>query len=317
MRRLTVTFSTIFILISGFLSAQEPVKVVERYPISVLPIEDSIESSMEFNRIIAEDFLVEQIVKIPIYKVLERSKLKSIIQEQELQMSGAVINETIVKIGELTGARFLLQPTIIKLENVIEGTTGNDTFSSNLINATVSIRIFDVESGEVVFASTGKGRSRAPQEASASIISCINSAFNMCIYDLVEYVNNTYSLDLVNFGMRLKKKNPTTAVFLSFIPGAGQFYAENPEGGKETMVMALAAAGSLFLVDDDKSWVKTCGWLIIGTAAYTYIFSFWDAHHSANKYNIEMGLVAYGNSWQEDDYDLYDLKLGIAMKLKF
>lgn len=314
MQRLYGLITVIMILTSGFLFAQEPVKAAEKYPISVLPIEYSGETAIDYNTMVAEQFIVEQIIRIPIYKIIERSKLNNILQEQKLQLTGLVSDETIVKIGALIGAKFLLQPTIIKVEDTIEGTPGNETFSSNLIRATVSIHIFDTESGEIIFSSTGKGRSRAPQEASASSISAVKSAFNMCIYDLIEYVNYKHSLNLENFITRPKKKNPSTAVSLSLIPGVGQFYAENPEGGKDTIIMTVAAAGSIFIVNHDNDWIRTCGWLVIGTAVYTYITSFWDAHHSANKYNIEMGLITCGNNRENDYCDLYNFKLGIVMK---
>jgi hypothetical protein len=81
--------------------------------------------------------------------------------------------------------------------------------------------------------------------------------------------------------------------------------------------MTLAAAGSVFIIDHDNIWLRTSGWLVIGTAAYVYLSSFWDSHHSANKYNIEMGLITSVNDRQNDYCNLYDLKFGITLKLRF
>jgi hypothetical protein len=122
MKMLKVLFTVTIMLTSGLLLTQEPKKAAEQYAISVLPIENSNEISGDFNRLMAEDFINEQIIKIPIYRVLERSKLESILQEQKLQITGVIYDETIVNIGNLTGARFLLQPTIIKIEDTLEGT---------------------------------------------------------------------------------------------------------------------------------------------------------------------------------------------------
>ena len=56
----------------------------------------------------ASDMLITALFKTKKYRVYERNKLKSIMKEQKLQMSGAVDMSTAVQIGKLVGAKYIV-----------------------------------------------------------------------------------------------------------------------------------------------------------------------------------------------------------------
>jgi hypothetical protein len=61
---------------------------------------------------------------------------------------------------------------------------------------------------------------------------------------------------------------------------------------KDTFIMLGAGAGAFLLTDHRKEWVRNVSWVVVGSAAFIYIKSFFDACSSARRYNAEMGFVS-------------------------
>jgi len=113
----------------------------------------------------ASDMLITALVKTKKYRVYERERLKSIMKEQKLQMSGAVDQSTAIQIGKLVGAKYIITGAVTEFGVAKTGAHGGGYFSvgKQHYRATVDVRAVSVQTGEIVFADTGSGalRSRA------------------------------------------------------------------------------------------------------------------------------------------------------------
>ena len=101
------------------------------------------------------DMLSTALFRTGNFVMVERSKIDKILEEQALQLSGAVDPKTAVEIGKILGA-----------EAVVTGAVSEIGFQalSFLVNMTacrvsVDIRIIDVSTAKVLMAENGEGRS--------------------------------------------------------------------------------------------------------------------------------------------------------------
>ena len=92
----------------------------------------SILASEELGTAVAE-ILRTELVGLGNYTVIERGMLEQVMQEQSLQLTGAVESETAVKIGKLVGAKLVVIGSIVKTGSVY----------------TINARFIDVETGIV------------------------------------------------------------------------------------------------------------------------------------------------------------------------
>ena len=113
----------------------------------------------------ASDMLITSLFKTKKYRVYERERLKSIMKEQKLQMSGAVDMSTAVQVGKLVGAKYILTGAVTEFGVAKSGARGGGYFSvgKQWYRCTVDVRAVSVKTGEIVFADSGSGalRSRA------------------------------------------------------------------------------------------------------------------------------------------------------------
>lgn len=101
------------------------------------------------------------------FRVVERSKLESVMQEQNLAASGRVAGGTGAKIGKLTGAQYLVAGTVTAYEENTKGTGGGLSFKgislggkSSEAYLAVDIRVINATTGEIDFVRTVEGRSK-------------------------------------------------------------------------------------------------------------------------------------------------------------
>jgi len=242
-----------------------------------------------FDRDNLDLMIMEQVQKIPVYRLVDRSDIQAVLDERTLQTTQEFTAASTAEKGRLIGAEYILQPFLVALDDIVEGDPENDDFSSNVITATVGAKLISVETGEVEWVGSGKGRVRAAK--SASRLAAVEDAFRVCLAKLVEHVNVTQGLSLP-VRRAHSPKSAGKAVALSLVPGLGQYYADNPEAAKETALMAVVGGGAAFLVNHEKEWVRIASWVVIGVAGGTYLGSFISAYNSARKYNVEMGLTS-------------------------
>lgn len=102
------------------------------------------------------------------FKMVERSKLESVLSEQNLAASGRVSAGTGAKIGKLTGAQYLVMGTVSAYEESTASTGGGLSFKGVSLGGkkkeayiAVDIRVVDTTTGEIAFVRTIEGRAKS------------------------------------------------------------------------------------------------------------------------------------------------------------
>ena len=103
------------------------------------------------------------------FTVVERRKLAAVLEEQDLAQSGRLKPGEGARIGQLTGAQYLVMGTITAYEdNETTRVSGGGMFSRTKVEnvsegayLAVDLRVVDTTSGEVAFARTVEGRTEA------------------------------------------------------------------------------------------------------------------------------------------------------------
>jgi curli biogenesis system outer membrane secretion channel CsgG len=100
------------------------------------------------------------------FRVVERSKLGPVLDEQNLGASGRVSKGTAAKIGKLTGAQYLVMGTVSAYSENTSGGGGGLSLKGFSIGGkkseaymAIDLRVVDTSSGEVVFTRTVEARS--------------------------------------------------------------------------------------------------------------------------------------------------------------
>ena len=99
------------------------------------------------------------------FRVVERSKLQGIIDEQDLSETGRVSKATRVKSGKLTGAKYLVYATVTSYEENVKGGGGGISFRGINVGGkksdayiAVDLRVVDTTTGDIAFARTVEAR---------------------------------------------------------------------------------------------------------------------------------------------------------------
>lgn len=99
------------------------------------------------------------------FKVVERSKLDSVLEEQDLAASGRVNKKTAAKTGQLTGAEYIVLATLSAFETDVKGTDGGVSFRGISLGGkkedaylAVDLRVVNTTTGEVEFTRTVEAR---------------------------------------------------------------------------------------------------------------------------------------------------------------
>lgn len=92
------------------------------------------------------------------FKLVEREKLDKVLDEQDLADSGRVSKKSGAKIGELTGAQYLVVATVTAFDTQSRGTGGGVSFRGISVGGkkedayiAVDLRVIDTTTGEVEF----------------------------------------------------------------------------------------------------------------------------------------------------------------------
>jgi curli biogenesis system outer membrane secretion channel CsgG len=100
------------------------------------------------------------------FKVVERSKLGHVLDEQDLGASGRVSKSTAAKVGKLTGAQYLVMGTVSAFTENSSGGGGGLNFKGfslggkkNDAYMAIDLRVVDTTTGEVSFTRTVEARS--------------------------------------------------------------------------------------------------------------------------------------------------------------
>lgn len=107
---------------------------------------------------VATDILITELVKPGKFIVVERDKLNRVLEEQKLGQTGTIDPNTAAKVGRILGLNAIVTGAVTEFGVKTEGTEYLLTQSKKQIaQATVDIRVVDVETGQVLLADSGQG----------------------------------------------------------------------------------------------------------------------------------------------------------------
>jgi len=106
----------------------------------------------------ASDILITELAKTNRFVVVERDKLDKILEEQGLQASGVIDPRTAVKVGQVLG----LEAIVTGAVSEFGVKTGGSEYllaqtKRQTAEAAVDIRMVDVQTGQVIYADSGRG----------------------------------------------------------------------------------------------------------------------------------------------------------------
>lgn len=110
----------------------------------------------------ASDILVTELAKTGRFVVVERDKLAKILDEQKLQASGVIDPKTVVQVGKVLGLNAIVTGAVTEFGVKTEGSEYLLVQSKRqTAEASVDIRLVDAETGQVVYADSGKGMAKS------------------------------------------------------------------------------------------------------------------------------------------------------------
>jgi curli biogenesis system outer membrane secretion channel CsgG len=118
--------------------------------------------------------LTNELSARPVFDVVERQKLKAVLEEQNLSASGRVSPETSIAIGKLTGAQYLVTGTVTAFEEKVDtkykrgfmGLGAGVESRSQGGYLAVDLRVIDTTTGEIGYARTVEGHTPGGTTAS-------------------------------------------------------------------------------------------------------------------------------------------------------
>ncbi len=153
-----------------------------------------------------EEGVIDEFVNMKGAKVFTRTDLQKVLQEQKFQMSGLVDDNTAVRIGKLAGVRYVVTGAVnnvdlkwVDLEDLKGGlqkhlgvagsvlAVGAATQEGWNISVTISVRMIDVETGEIITSKQVSGKhiiGKTPYPSYDALIGGIKKASEKAIADL-------------------------------------------------------------------------------------------------------------------------------------
>ena len=106
----------------------------------------------------ATDIIITELVKTGKFIVVERDKIDKILGEQKLGQSGAIDPATAAQVGKILGLNAMVTGSVSQFGVKKEGKDFIISQSKQqIVEATVDIRVVDTNTGQVLFADSGKG----------------------------------------------------------------------------------------------------------------------------------------------------------------
>jgi len=115
-----------------------------------------------------QDMLIAELAGMKCFSVLERKELGAVLREQDLGRSGRIRKSTRAKIGNITGAKYLVAATVSAFEENTSGSGGGLSFKGISIGGkrkrayiAVDLKVIDVDTGEIADARTVEATSKS------------------------------------------------------------------------------------------------------------------------------------------------------------
>jgi curli biogenesis system outer membrane secretion channel CsgG len=106
----------------------------------------------------ATDIIITELTKSGKFIVVERDKMDKLLDEQKLGQSGAIDPTTAAQVGKILGLNAILTGSVSQFGVKSEGKDFIVSQSKQqIVECTVDIRAVDAETGQVLYADSGKG----------------------------------------------------------------------------------------------------------------------------------------------------------------
>jgi curli biogenesis system outer membrane secretion channel CsgG len=149
--------------------------------------------------------LTNELSARPSLTIVERQKLRAVLEEQNLSASGMVSAATSIEIGKLTGAQYLITGTVTAFENRVETKTkrGFMGYGAGVASASqggylaVDLRVIETTTGEIRYSRTIEGKTPPSSNNSAqterAVIGAIDTgpdsrAVRAAVIEIVDYL---------------------------------------------------------------------------------------------------------------------------------
>jgi curli biogenesis system outer membrane secretion channel CsgG len=147
--------------------------------------------------------LTNELSARPAFTVVERQKLRAVLEEQNLSQSGRVSAESSIAIGKLTGAQYLITGTVTAFEERIQGPTikRGGLFGSRVTVTAppsaggylaVDLRVIDTTTGEIRHARTIEGTTAPSADGSIADDPLVQGpdqrAVRAAVIEIVDYL---------------------------------------------------------------------------------------------------------------------------------
>jgi len=113
----------------------------------------------------ATDIFITELVKTDKFIVIERSEMDQFEKEHNLVAAGVVDPSTAVKAGKVLGLNAIVYGTITQFA-ISEGYKDYGIYKkrTDIVDCVVDVRIIDAQTGQILFADTGKGRTQSEKK---------------------------------------------------------------------------------------------------------------------------------------------------------
>ncbi|MBN2468301.1 MAG: CsgG/HfaB family protein [Deltaproteobacteria bacterium] len=115
-----------------------------------------------------QDMLIAELAGKKVFNVLERKELDAVLGEQDLGASGRLNKKTTCKIGNITGAKYLVAGTVSAFEHDTSGEGAGVSFQGISIGGkrdraymAVDLKVIEVETGEIYDVRTVEATSKS------------------------------------------------------------------------------------------------------------------------------------------------------------
>ena len=142
---------------------------IHDYPnIAVLPFANKAVLSRELDfrdPALISEFVIEELIDSERFNVMEREQLMALTDEYNLNMSGLVDPSSAAQVGKLAGVQYMVYGSVTGLTTKESGISYDNSMfggaggSKHTVIANVTARIIEVETGRIIVAGRGTGKS--------------------------------------------------------------------------------------------------------------------------------------------------------------
>ncbi|MBB5208456.1 CsgG/HfaB family protein [Chiayiivirga flava] len=130
------------------------------------------------------NILTNELAARPAFTVVERRRLMAILEEQDLAASGRLAPGDGPKIGQLTGADYLVMGTVTAFQRGVETRSGKARLfgvgggkASSTAYLAIDLRVVDTTSGEIAFARTIEGRTTSTRTSAGISLGAVDAGY--------------------------------------------------------------------------------------------------------------------------------------------